>query len=98
MKNRMFLEMPILKAFWMVLGRFCGTRFLDFRIFFIIFSRQNLKCNLEGQKIEKSVQQEAGVVHLGPTSQYVRAWGEGFIGWGEACPSLNFKPYLKIGL
>ena len=47
------------KDFGRVLGAFWEAKILDFLTFFVIFSMQNLECNLEGQKIEKNSQQEA---------------------------------------
>ena len=47
--------------FGRVLGELGEANILDFRTFFVIFSMQNLECNLEGQKIEKKGQQEAEV-------------------------------------
>ena len=40
--------------FGWILGGFWEAKIIDFRTFFIIFSMQNLECNLEGQKIEKN--------------------------------------------
>ena len=57
----MFFGTSISKAFWKDFGRVWGgfweAEILDFRTFFVIFSKQNLECNLEAQKIEKKRRQ-----------------------------------------
>ena len=52
MKKRRFFGPSIWKAFCEGLGRFGEAEILDFRIFFVIFSKQILKDFLEGLKIE----------------------------------------------
>ena len=49
-KNRMFLGTSIGIGFW---EEFPEAKILDFEIFFAIFSKQNWKCNLERQQIQK---------------------------------------------
>ena len=48
--------------FGTVLGGFWEAKILDFRTFFVIFSMQNLECNLEGQKTEKNVGKTRAVI------------------------------------
>ena len=53
MKNRMFFGTSISEAFCKDFGKILEAKILDFRIFFDVFSMQNLECKLEGQQIEK---------------------------------------------
>ena len=80
------------------MGRFGEAQILDFLIFFDIFSMQNLECNLEGQKIEKNTHLTGSAGDFEAGSAVCAGLGGRIIGWGEACLSLNVKPYLKIGL
>ena len=61
----------------MVLEGVWEAKILDFRTFFIIFSMQSLKCNLEGQKLEKKVAKNIFGPNFGAALRYVRPWGEG---------------------
>ena len=67
----------ILEGFRKGFGRVLGTKILDFRIFFVIFSMQILECKLEGQKIEKKVAKNVFGPNFGAALRYVRSWGEG---------------------
>ena len=62
--------------FGWVLGGFWEAKILDFRTFFFIFSMQSLKCNLEGQKIEKKGLQAADGANLPLDSGHPRLPGE----------------------
>ena len=48
MKNHMFFGTSISEAFWKDFGKVVGSQNLDFRFFFVIFSKQILKDFLEG--------------------------------------------------
>ena len=61
MKNRRF---PKICEKTSILGPFWEAKIDDFRIFFVIFSMQNLECKLEGQKIEKNARKEAEAIFL----------------------------------
>ena len=69
-------------VFWNIdFGRisegFWEAKILDFRIFFVIFSMQNLECNLEGQEIEKKSHKTTDFRFLAQG----RRWSGG--SWGE---------------
>ena len=63
--------------FGRVWGVFWEAKIFDFRIFFLIFSMQNLECNLEGQKIEKKMAKNNPDLNFEAALRYVRSWGEG---------------------
>ena len=50
---------------------------LMFAVFFVIFSMQNLECNLEGPKIEKNANKSDHPLIIPSVWRSVRAWGEG---------------------
>ena len=58
-----FLEHRFGRVLGRVLGEFWEAEAFDFRIFFVIFSKQNLEGILEGTKIEKTCQQDSRI-HL----------------------------------
>ena len=62
--------------FGRILGGFWEGKILDFRTFFVIFSMQNLACNLEGQKIEKKSLQDGECENLPLDSGHPRPPGE----------------------
>ena len=62
--------------FGWVLGGFGEAKIHDFRTFFVIFSMQNLDCNLEGQKIEKKGLQDGECENLPLDSGHPRPPGE----------------------
>ena len=66
----MFFGTSILDGFW-------ETKILDFHTFFIIFSMQNLECNLEGQNIEKKGFKIFFLSFFSLVQRYVRPRGEG---------------------
>ena len=86
--------------FWMDLGRIWGgfgeAKILDVRTCFVIFSMQNLKCKLEGPKIEKKKRSTREVGHAFWRS--VLPWGGRIYDGGRPALSLNFKPDLEIGI
>ena len=59
LKFACFLEHRFWEDFGRVLGGFGEAKILDFRIFFDVFSKQNLEGILEGTKIEKTCQQDS---------------------------------------
>ena len=85
----------ISEGFWDGFGR---PKSVIFQFFFVIFSMQILECKLEGQKIEKKKLLNFFSCDFPAIFAVSAALGGRIIGWGEACLSLNFKPYLKIGL
>ena len=65
------------QGFGRVLGGVWEAKILDFRFFFVIFSMQNLECNLEGQKIEKKGHKTSDCRLLGQGRRWSGAsWGE----------------------
>ena len=60
----------------MVLGGFGEAKNLDFRIFFVIFSKQNVEDVLNGEKIEKKSVSRRSVIDFGPARRNVRGPGE----------------------
>ena len=57
--------------FGRVWGGFWEAKIFDFRTFFVIFSMQNLECNLEGQEIEKKKPQDNRFPLLGAGSAVI---------------------------
>ena len=62
--------------FGRILGGFWETKNLNFRTFFVIFSKQILEDVLEGEKIEKKVVRRRSAGDFGSARRNVRSPGE----------------------
>ena len=79
-KNAVGFNMPGAASsaadFGRVLGGFWEAKNLDFRTFFVIFSKQILDDVLEGQKIEKKTVKTKNTAIFRPAGRNVRGPGE----------------------
>ena len=94
----MFFETSIWEGFWEGLGRVLGGQNPWFSKFFRHFFDAKFRVQLGRAKTRKKTPTRAIIPWSSPRFGGMCGPGGKDLGWGEACLSLNFKPYLKIGL